>query len=1181
MAKGTSGDPKGAQRSKREREPQLSPVVQLYDRAQGVLDRLKKGDTKVRPGDSEAFHHLYNEFLRIKEKDVPSNDRALYDLLCADFDAAEKNIPVVDGGSVVIGDQEAGKKAPTKKTEIKSEDEPSPADVRTPQLSSPDSEKLIELQRAGKTFKNRLRKLTNVLPIFEGIEIGLRDPALFEKFRSDFHQLVQDFFQILGEHNLLQSDGMIEDSAPEEWLGYWDQLADLTEGAEQLEGWSMQTTSATAVTPAPAPAPAPAKAPAPKKATDPAPKADAKEPALDKGREPALTPEQIRIMALEYRKSASEACEYIGMIIAMPIDTPNARFAARVKIDELEGLLAMFREDWAKNAAKHLRPGEKWTTEWQLAADEYDRARDRYQTVKENSEILRAASEKDWETYEKEFDSRLATFGMRLVFAKRFGGDRRITEATGLRAYLEELRDHWRALKLQLWAEDPEVAAINRFDVTLREMRAELEQMMREKNARALRAEQITEALAETMTRAHGCWNETMSYAKRYAFLERFVAGTVKPGEEGFQKYVDNPVVFLEMVKPLLEAYAKVQMKVRVDQEMSRGATKPRDATVSIGRLPKTMPGDAGGGKPVDVLPDTVIPADASGATAEPLVDSGVDAIDTVPVMVQAPREGIAETERVREIARILADDMFWEPTVSRSARVTRIGAIIRSAGGTRLKSDAGLRPDRVDAFYEAAGFADEADLAARMDAIRARFASVDTAGAEPADTGEGDQDEVDENVDLSGDIDDKSKKLDAPVNTQNPEYANLDNNAPAGERKFEALVNDEDGFEDDEDDEDEPSEPIVPVDDAELDLDDDDEEPDTEEEEPDVVPVVVETVPEEETSTPDVPPADHPEEKVASLARWAMDKARRLFGGGAKAEAFTESPDAAPIEPAEARAWTFQGIVRALTPVLGSKIFADSLQHLSRSFVADRTRSQLHVELLDALHDEKEAIRNGADDESQRQASLQAIERVTRVIDALDPARFSDAEKATMRGDVFALREKYLAPTEENTVAQYRALAEILEQHVRATVAEWEHGSASMSALETIAQLPFGKGLAYGITQFRNRFEGSLAKNPDASRVAHVAVAFREAWNAERAARNRGEAMNAADAADVLGAAYGVKVTTSPFERVISVLRKADAEDLDEAAGLVAQARKRLHEFIDGVLGPAEKKAAKVASVK
>lgn len=190
------------------------------------------------------------------------------------------------------------------------------------------------------------------------------------------------------------------------------------------------------------------------------------------------------------------------------------------------------------------------------------------------------------------------------------------------------------------------------------------------------------------------------------------------PNKKTAEKLTDNPDAFRE---PLNAWRAAVEQKLNRRDAFRWALERNRELIPALAekKLSKSAQ------KTVDI-----VVANANTPAPEPVAPR----IRT-PEVLDARGEAIREKQR--EIGRLLAHDMFWDSSVPRATRFTRINAMLRrKRADARLNSDDGLR--NVAEFYDAAGFTDFADLEARIARLRAALvpsgdALVAAAAAVPA----------------------------------------------------------------------------------------------------------------------------------------------------------------------------------------------------------------------------------------------------------------------------------------------------------------------------------------------------------------------------------------------------------------------------------------------------------------
>ncbi len=334
--------------------------------------------------------------------------------------------------------------------------------------------------------------------------------------------------------------------------------------------------------------------------------------------------------------------------------------------------------------------------------------------------------------------------------------------------------------------------------------------------------------------------------------------------------------------------------------------------------------------------------------------------------------------------------------------------------------------------------------------------------------------------------------------------------------------------------------------------------------------------------SVPDREP--HREERVSG---WASAVRRRVgvwFGTREAAPTPVAPRERAPLPRAEATTRASRGILRTVREFFGSSVLADVPRYLSDSFMAENQRAVLKADLLEVMQDEVDARSEAFDDAGRARANVQASERFER---AIRTSSLPAEQKEPMIARLTELRTRYQDRTRENGIARSRELARALEESVEVRVAGWQSGRQRRpSALETLSSLPMGIGasVAYGVRNFRERFEQVARRDRDAGVIARVATVFRETWNEAQANLRRAGAfsnrtMNTAEAALTIGAAYAMGAAVTALEQALPSLRSLESEDADGVSTLVAEGRVRLQTMVDRVLPAAERSATRVVA--
>lgn len=194
------------------------------------------------------------------------------------------------------------------------------------------------------------------------------------------------------------------------------------------------------------------------------------------------------------------------------------------------------------------------------------------------------------------------------------------------------------------------------------------------------------------------------------------------PNKKTAEKLTDNTDAFRE---PLNAWRAAVEQKLNRRAAFRWALERNRELIPTIGRLSTSTQ------RTVDAV---------FASTNAPAPEPAAPRVRT-PEVLDARGEAIRD--RRKDIGNLLAHDMFWDPSVPRPARFSRINAMLRQRNAdARLKSDDGLRDTAV--FYHAASFTDFADLEGRMadllgrrpapsgDAAAAAAASVPAAASAP-----------------------------------------------------------------------------------------------------------------------------------------------------------------------------------------------------------------------------------------------------------------------------------------------------------------------------------------------------------------------------------------------------------------------------------------------------------------
>lgn len=169
------------------------------------------------------------------------------------------------------------------------------------------------------------------------------------------------------------------------------------------------------------------------------------------------------------------------------------------------------------------------------------------------------------------------------------------------------------------------------------------------------------------------------------------------PNKDTAEKFTDDAASFRE---PLNAWRAAVHQKLDRRDALRWALQKNQNLIPQIGR--------------VTAATQRIIDSLAAQENA-PAPEQAAPRVRT-PELLDARGEAIRD--RRRDIGDLLAHDMFWDPSVSRPVRFSRINAMLKQQrADARLKSDLGLR--NVAEFYDAAAFTDFADLEVRIQRLR------------------------------------------------------------------------------------------------------------------------------------------------------------------------------------------------------------------------------------------------------------------------------------------------------------------------------------------------------------------------------------------------------------------------------------------------------------------------------
>lgn len=282
-------------------------------------------------------------------------------------------------------------------------------------------------------------------------------------------------------------------------------------------------------------------------------------------------------IAREFITSCGEAQREIDRVLALPHGTPEERYIARAQVEGLVKNFKMYNDQWDERAKPHLQDGETWLPIWQEAVEAHRGAHRAYAAVKDRRGEFMNAAAQDWEVNRVRFDGKLDVLRTRLIAAQMKRGDERQAELEGIREYYIGIREEWDDLFQQAPRELKvlEDSPVRKLGGVVRAIGRNLEELLNQKDAYVLRAQEAYGELGRAAISAFGCWNNGKTFAQRGAFLHKYLENQIQDADPEFSEFVTNREVFIQIVAPL--AAAKSEIDVQENRRQGRAEEREKN----------------------------------------------------------------------------------------------------------------------------------------------------------------------------------------------------------------------------------------------------------------------------------------------------------------------------------------------------------------------------------------------------------------------------------------------------------------------------------------------------------------------------------------------------------------------------------------------------------------------------